>query len=137
MKTDDVVLIGSPGAGHADDVGDLGMDKEHVYVGSANRDAVTHFTRTGVGDPLGQDPSAGSFGATRFQAEATDREPVPLFADHSKYYREGTESLGNIGAVVTGDYTEVETAPNRTDVAGYEVFDSEDYRKPTSRAVAQ
>jgi len=137
MKTDDVVLIGSPGAGHADDVGDLGMDKEHVYVGSANRDMVTHFTRTGMGDPLGQDPSAASFGATRFQAEATDRAAVPLFGDHSKYYNEGTESLGNIGAVVTGDYSDVETAAHRADAAGYEIYDPEGFRKPTSRAVAQ
>jgi pimeloyl-ACP methyl ester carboxylesterase len=136
MRVDDLVLIGSPGAGHANSAADLHMDPDHVYVGSNSSDTVTYRTRTAFGwDPLGQDPAGDEFGATRFQAEATDRNPaVPGFADHSKYYEPGSESLYNISNVVTGDYSDVTTAEQREEGGGWlNKKDPESERIPTKK----
>jgi pimeloyl-ACP methyl ester carboxylesterase len=136
MRVDDLVLIGSPGAGHANTAGDLHMDPDHVYVGSNSSDTVTYRTRTTFGwDPLGQDPAGDEFGATRFQAEAPDRNPaVPGIADHSKYYDPGSESLYNISNVVTGDYSDVTTAEQRDEAGGWlNKKDPESLRTPTHR----
>jgi pimeloyl-ACP methyl ester carboxylesterase len=136
MRVDDLVLIGSPGVGHANTAADLHMDPHHVYVGSNSSDTVTYRTRTAAGwDPLGQDPAGDEFGATRFQAEAPDRNPaVPGFADHSKYYRTGSESLYNISSVVTGDYSDVTTAPQRNEWGGWlNGEDPEHSRTPTRK----
>jgi pimeloyl-ACP methyl ester carboxylesterase len=136
MRVDDLVLIGSPGAGHANTAGDLHMSGDHVYVGSNSSDTVTYRTRTAFGwDPLGQDPAGDEFGATRFQAEATDRNPaVPGIADHSKYYDPGSESLYNISSVVTGDYSDVTTAEQRDERGGWlNGKDPESERTPTKK----
>jgi pimeloyl-ACP methyl ester carboxylesterase len=121
LDADDVVLIGSPGAGHADNVSDYeGIDGEHVWAGSNSRDPVTHLTGGAIGalwDPLGLDPSSESFGANRFQAEDVNRENGGTggFDNHSRYYNENTESLYNLAAIVTGNYHQVGRAQHRDD----------------------
>lgn len=121
LDADDLVLIGSPGAGHADNVSDYeGIDGESVWVGSNSRDPVTHLTGGVIGpvwDPLGQDPSSESFGANRFQAEDVSRDEGGAvdFGQHSKYYNENTESLYNLAAIVTGNYHQVGRAQHRDD----------------------
>lgn len=89
---DDIILLGSPGVG-VDKAEDLGVGKEHVYVGAADNDLVTQLPskqQTGVGfigagaGPLGayllgdiadqgdddlyfgKDPASKAFGANRF-----------------------------------------------------------------------
>jgi pimeloyl-ACP methyl ester carboxylesterase len=118
LAADDLVLIGSPGAGHADNVSDYeGIDGEHVWSGSNSRDPVTHLNggALGVWDPLGDDPSLNSFGANRFQAEDVNRENGGTggFENHSRYYNENTESLYNMAAIVTGNYHQVRRADHR------------------------
>lgn len=123
MRPDDLVLIGSPGTGHAHTAADLGLPPGHVYVGSASKDPVTEdFAK------LGTDPASASFGATRFHADATDRGSGPWYSDnldeHSKYYAtQGphspipSESLQNISDVATGHGDKIrhdgELAPGR------------------------
>ncbi|MFF8829952.1 alpha/beta hydrolase [Streptomyces sp. NPDC015131] len=52
---DDVILLGSPGVG-VDRADDLGVGREHVFVGSADNDPVTHL-------PSAQQSGAGAVGA--------------------------------------------------------------------------
>jgi hypothetical protein len=135
MRVEEVVLIGSPGAGHANNVGDMGMDKGHVFVGANSSDTVTYRQRTAAGwDPLGEDPAGAEFGATRFEAEAIDRNSVPWMGDHSKYYRPNSESLHNVAEVVTGQPDKVIRAPYRDIRHGYPVHgDPEHDRTPTEQ----
>src|SRR3954468_21252888 len=73
MRADDIVLIGSPGAGHHNNIAGMHWRGSHVFVGANSSDTVTYRTRTTFGwDPLGTDPAGDDFGGTRFQAEATD-----------------------------------------------------------------
>ncbi|MGW1224938.1 alpha/beta hydrolase [Streptomyces sp. NPDC002530] len=93
---DDIVLVGSPGVG-VDKAEDLGVGKDHVFVGAAENDVVTHLpskrqSAAGVagwaaagpvgaylagqaadqdGDDLwfGKDPASESFGARRFPVD--------------------------------------------------------------------
>ena len=133
LQADDLVVTGSPGAGHADDAGDLTTGRDHTWVGSNSRDAVTALGRTGWTDPsevlgeavdarlpldielMGNDPAEDTFGANRFQAEHTERGDSWNFDDHSHYYDQDSESLYNIAAVVTGQYADVNLAEYRTD----------------------
>ena len=123
MRPDDLVLIGSPGTGHAHSAADLGLPPGHVYVGSASKDPVTEDS-----GKLGPDPAAASFGATRFHADATNRRDGAWYTDnlgeHSKYYNtQGpnsvvpSESLQNISDVATGHGDNIrhdgELAPGR------------------------
>jgi pimeloyl-ACP methyl ester carboxylesterase len=136
MRVDDIVLIGSPGVGHANTVGDMHMDGKHVYVGANSSDPVTYQTRTNFGwDPLGQDPAADEFGATRFQAEAPDRNIYdPTIGDHSKYYSPDSEALYNMSNVVVGDYADVTQAPGRDEWHGHRNDeDPEGDRTPTKK----
>lgn len=137
MKVDDIVLIGSPGAGPAKTAADFGGAT--VYVGSASRDAVTWvneaadraeqgafagpITETiaeGTAAPLGFDPAEDNFGAIRFQAEASDRGSLPNLDDHNRYHVAGSESVTNIGRIIAGQGDEVTTAGARVDVLGLE-----------------
>jgi hypothetical protein len=108
--TDDVVLVGSPGA-NVEQADDLHVPEGHVFVGASSRDPVSYL------DWFGADPAEAPFGAVRFEAEDPSRnswrEDVD---DHSKYFDAGTESLSNIVHVVTGDYADVVPAPSRHDV---------------------
>lgn len=118
LQADDLVLIGSPGTGSAKTVKDYDaqLANGHVWSGSASQDLVTHLNGNNMpGDPLGQDPSEDKFGAQRFTAEAKDRGDHMNIADHSKYYREGSESLANIADIVTGNYGGVDRAKARYD----------------------
>ncbi|TXL91396.1 alpha/beta hydrolase [Streptomyces sp. IB2014 016-6] len=93
---DDIILVGSPGTG-ADKAEDLGVGKDHVYVGAADNDVVTQLPskqQSGAGylgllagGPLGayvvgdladkgdddlyfgKDPASEAFGATRFEVD--------------------------------------------------------------------
>ncbi len=104
---DDAVLLGSPGP-DVDRASDLHVPAGHVFVGASSRDPVSYLDR------FGGDPSHESFGAVRFQAEDPTRDTWRLdFADHSKYFDAGTESLSNIAHVVTGDAAGVTRAPYR------------------------
>ncbi len=113
LDVDDVILVGSPGAGrgtdHADDLGG-----PTVWVGNASRDPVAVLGDNGwvglgnVGAGLGNDPAEDDFGANRFQAESVNRHDwLRNFDDHSRYYEDGSESLYNIGQIVVGDDDEV------------------------------
>jgi pimeloyl-ACP methyl ester carboxylesterase len=118
LQADDLILIGSPGAGSAKTVKDYDaqLANGHVWSGSASKDLVTHLNGNNMpGDPLGQDPSEDKFGAQRFTAEAKDRGDHINTGDHSKYYREGSESLANLADIVTGNYGGVDRAKPRYD----------------------
>ena len=107
--TDDVVLVGSPGAA-VDHAADLEVPAGHVFVGANSRDPVSYVDR------FGADPAYESFGAVRFEAEAVDRSWHLSFGDHGRYFDPHSESLANIAHVVTGDYAGVVPAPYRDDV---------------------
>jgi len=62
---------------------------------------------------LGQDPAMEVFGGRRFHAETASDVQLD-FANHSRYYEVGSESLANIASVVTGDYGAVGEAPPRS-----------------------
>jgi pimeloyl-ACP methyl ester carboxylesterase len=119
LQADDIVLIGSPGTGDADEAGELGVDAEHVWVGANSRDAVADIGGTGWANvsevSLGNDPAEDDFGANRFRAEAMDRGPYDDLDDHSKYFERQSESLYNMANIVNGDYNDVQQAEHRYD----------------------
>jgi pimeloyl-ACP methyl ester carboxylesterase len=118
LDVDDLILVGSPGAGGGiTRATQLGLPSSHVWVGRNSRDPVTYLGTSGAigmstiaGLGLGQNPADEDFGANRFQAEAIDRGATPSFGDHVKYFEKESESLHNIGAIVAGTYSEVESA---------------------------
>ncbi len=134
LQADDIVLIGSPGAGDADNAGDLGVDAEHVWVGASSRDPVTYLGGAGwvnMSDvTLGNDPAEDDFGANRFEAEATDRGGYVAFGDHSKYFDRESESLYNMANIVNGAYDDVQEAEHRYDPWYDEMQDPEWDREP-------
>lgn len=134
LQADDIVLIGSPGAGDADNASDLGVDPEHVWVGANSRDPVTYLGGTGwvnlSGVTLGNDPAEDDFGANRFEAEATDRGGYVAFGDHSKYFDRESESLYNMANIVNGSYDDVQEAEHRYDPWYDEMQDPEWDREP-------
>ncbi|MEU0131991.1 alpha/beta hydrolase [Streptomyces sp. NPDC006289] len=111
---DDIILLGSPGVG-VDKAEDLGVGKEHVYVGAADNDPVTMLPSkrqsavsvlAAAGGPFisymagdiadqgdddvhfGKDPASEAFGAQRFKV---DDGPHPVldaggFDAHSQYF---------------------------------------------------
>ncbi|MGW8666138.1 alpha/beta hydrolase [Streptomyces niveus] len=111
---DDIILLGSPGVG-VDKAEDLGVGKEHVYVGAADNDLVTQLPskqQTGVGfigagaGPLGayllgdiadqgdddlyfgKDPASQAFGANRFLVGDGPRPILDMGGvdAHSEYF---------------------------------------------------
>ncbi|MEZ0027313.1 hypothetical protein P3T36_005383 [Kitasatospora sp. MAP12-15] len=116
---DDLVLIGSPGT-EADHAARLGLPADHVWVGAAAHDPVTHLPSLGdalTGNELasdrlwfGPDPAAAAFGANRFTVA-----DGPLgFASHSHYLDpSGGDSLPNIGQIVAGHPENVHRRPGR------------------------
>ncbi len=107
--TDDLVLVGSPGAG-VEHAADLDVPAGHVFVGASSRDPVSYVDR------FGADPSHESFGAVRFEAEPVGRSWHLSFGAHTTYFDPHSESLANIAHVVTGDYAGVVPAPYREEV---------------------
>ena len=124
MRTNDVILLGSPGTDLAHSAADLRahLAGGQVYVGSASSDLVTKFGDTAIPAPwlgdgatigLGADPASAAFGAQRFQAEVPGISSWPmvpgplgtlatLVEDHSLYYDPGSESLRSITLITTG-----------------------------------
>ena len=114
---DDIVLVGSPGVG-VDRAEELGVGREHVFVGAAENDTVTRAPSKfqtslgGVAGPpglavgelldrsdlwFGRDPASEGFGATRFRSD----EGPPLvgpggfsFGAHSQYFERSGAGLG-------------------------------------------
>ncbi|WP_052390502.1 alpha/beta hydrolase [Streptomyces sp. NRRL B-24484] len=133
---DDVVLVGSPGAG-VDRADALKVGADHVYVGVAEHDPVGRLPAgTGVagrmllGGPaaavvgqvagpdelwFGRDPADTGFGARRFEVAPGD--PGHPFDSHSAYFDAAPDgpsaSLANIGRVVAGRGTETTAVPPR------------------------
>lgn len=107
LQVDDMVLIGSPGAGSADHASDL-MANGHVYVGSANYDPVSLLGAPGIG-ALGHDPSQADFGAHRFDVDPGSYRVQDLLTNHSSYFNKGSTSLDAMAGVVAGD------TPNEVD----------------------
>lgn len=141
LRVDDVVLVGSPGAGtHVDDASELRLPSGHVWVGAASRDPVSWLgdhgwvstsSATG-GSGLGTDPSTDDFGARRFRAESTDRAVVASLADHDRYFDLGSESLHNMSEIMTGHYPAVDGAQPRHDRWYAPAFDPELVRDPSA-----
>ncbi|ADD42355.1 alpha/beta hydrolase [Stackebrandtia nassauensis] len=117
MKVDDLVAVGSPGIGFEPDskvdpplpgpggylnsdrpsienVDELNTDPNHVWAGASAGDPISYMSIHGA------NPAESDFGGERF---ATDGA-----GGHSEYYKEGTESLRNLGRIVAGEYDEVE-----------------------------
>ena len=102
---DTVTLLGSPGTGGVTDADEFGIGAQNVYVGSAANDFVGHLgSPNGVNSfgmsGLGSDPATSTYGAERFRAEGGDA--TALIGNHNSYYQPGTESLQNLGRIVTG-----------------------------------
>lgn len=141
LLADDIVLVGSPGAGggvtHASE---LGIGADRVWAGNNSRDPVAALADNGWvggwllgGTGLGNDVAEDTFGANRFQAESTTRAAgVRSFGDHSKYFDPDTESLHNIGQIVVGDHHEVRAAEHTYDPWWGPPQDPEARRTPTT-----
>jgi hypothetical protein len=111
IDVDDIVLVGSPGAGGGvDHASDLGVGADHVYVGRNSRDIVGALGDHGwfgghnfFGAGLGNDPSEDDFGANRFEAEDPTRSSWHRgIEQHQRYFDPDSESLYNMGRVVDG-----------------------------------
>lgn len=146
LAADDLILLGSPGTGDATNANELTTGWDHTWVGSASRDFVTSLAVTGLVDPtqilaavhgvppelLGADPAEDDFNAQRFQAESVDRGNGWNIPDHlsDRYYGEGTESVFNVAAIVTGRYDRVLRAEPRRDPWYAPLQDPERHRTP-------
>ncbi|MGB0102514.1 MAG: alpha/beta hydrolase [Nocardioides sp.] len=123
IPVDDLVFVGSPGVGgDTDDVGDTGVDPDHVWAGANSRDPVADLGNHGwfhlesaLGAGLGDDPAEDDFGAIRFQAEDVDRPGHLDFAQHSEYFSHDTESMYNLSQIIAGNYDAVLLAGHVTD----------------------
>lgn len=130
MDADDIVLVGSPGAGGENpNASDL---RGNIYVGSSDEDFVTHL---GSDDDksLGVDPASEDFGATRFRVDAQGAFNLSVdggkrgVENHTSYFddrdamqdegrgSQDSASLVNIGKVVAGHGDQVERVDRRTE----------------------
>ncbi|MER6723047.1 alpha/beta hydrolase [Streptomyces halstedii] len=139
---DDIVLVGSPGVG-VDRAEDLGVGKEHVFVGAAENDVVTRLPSKqqvvlgaaagpvaymvgslvdkGDGDLwFGKDPASRAFGAQRFHVDEGPRliSARGLSIDaHSRYFDVGPErdnaSADNIALIVSGNAHKIKSEEAR------------------------
>jgi pimeloyl-ACP methyl ester carboxylesterase len=123
MRSDDVVLIGSPGTDMARTAADFQLPATgHVYVGSAATDLVTKLAGIAP-EPigLGADPAADGFGSTRFKAEVPGWT-IGSWTDHQHYFDNGSESLYSIADITSGHGAALQdhgmTAPHRDSVLG-------------------
>ncbi|MEJ7634094.1 alpha/beta hydrolase [Aeromicrobium sp.] len=114
LDVDDIVLVGSPGAGeenpHASDL------RGNVYVGSAGDDFVSRLGSTGDVS-LGTDPASAGFGGTRFEVDtpgdfAFDDWDTNLDI-HTSYFDRDSSSLANVGMVVANDGGDVDEVDHR------------------------
>ncbi len=124
LAADELVLVGSPGAGTRSDVGDLRMDPAHVWATVAANDPVNHIPGSpavGTSDPFaaarqlafGTDPTDPAFGAQVFASApgtlgagpddpATDEDESSPTAAHGQYWDPGSPSLESIGRIAVG-----------------------------------
>ncbi|MFF4169193.1 alpha/beta hydrolase [Streptomyces sp. NPDC001744] len=138
---DDVILLGSPGVG-AEKAQDLGVGREHVFVGAADNDPVTHLPTKdeaalgwALGGPLGvlpardlfdagdddvyfgKDPASEAFGARRFKVDEGPGMVVDGggFDAHSQYFTPelDPESAKNIARIVAGQPGRITTEDYR------------------------
>ncbi|WP_251060251.1 alpha/beta hydrolase [Streptomyces sp. ISL-100] len=138
---DDIILLGSPGTG-VDRAEDLGVGKDHVFVGAADNDPVTKLPsgqQSGVGlvaawplggyiagdiadqgdDDLyfGKDPASVAFGARRFEVDDGPRPILELggFDAHSNYFSPERDAVSarNIAKIVAGAPESILTAERR------------------------
>jgi pimeloyl-ACP methyl ester carboxylesterase len=141
IDVDDIVLVGSPGAGGGvDHASELGVGADHVWVGRNSEDLVAALGDHGwvgghtlFGAGLGNDPSEDDFGAHRFEAEDVTRSGWHRgVGQHGNYFNVDTESLYNIGRVVDGHGGDVRLADHTYDpfIGGPE--DPEQDRTPSS-----
>ncbi|GAA3374878.1 hypothetical protein GCM10020367_40450 [Streptomyces sannanensis] len=121
---DDIILVGSPGVG-VDKAEDLGVSRDHVFVGAADNDLVTKlpsklqsvagvigfgllgpvgaYVAGDIADPgdddlyFGKDPASKAFGAQRFLVDDGPRPIMDLggFDAHSQYF---TPELDRVSA---------------------------------------
>jgi hypothetical protein len=136
MDVDEVVLIGSPGAGPADEASDFGVGADNVYVGRDSRDFVATLGDEGwvgkLGLGLGTDPSSEDFDANRFEAEDVNRSWHTNTGDaHGSYLNNDTESLYNIGRIVDGHGDDINAADQSYDPWYGPAVDPEAGRDPT------
>jgi Alpha/beta hydrolase len=143
MRTNDVVLVGSPGTDRAHSADDFHLSPGgHLYVGAASGDAVTWSpvrVRPGLLAPslggLGDDPAVDGFGSTRFKAEVPGYTLNPIY-DHLHYFDDGSESLFSIADVVSGHGDALQhdgmTAHHRGEYLMGEGFDPEALRPATT-----
>ncbi|WP_127465035.1 alpha/beta hydrolase [Streptomyces sp. B27] len=132
---DDVILLGSPGV-DAQKATELGVGSDHVFVGAADNDPVTHLPTKGetalgwgLGGPtgvrvgrdlfdvgnddlyFGKDPASAAFGAQRFEVDDGPRMILEagLFEAHSQYFdpERDQASATNIAKVVAGRPEEI------------------------------
>ncbi len=120
LATDDLLLVGSPGAGNADDANDLTTGRDHTWVGAASRDIVSMLGNHGWVNAgslaQGNDPAEDDFHANRFEAESTDRTSWHRgVADHGRYFDPDSESLYDISSIVVGNYDQVHRPDDRYD----------------------
>jgi Alpha/beta hydrolase len=117
MQANDAVLLGCPGTDMAHSAADFHLNGGQVYVGDASTDPVGWIGESGAGLPnfindslgnlvgssagLGADPAHEGFGAVRFDAEVPGSDMVST-ADHSHYYKMGSESLRSMTDIVSG-----------------------------------
>jgi Alpha/beta hydrolase len=143
MRTNDVVLVGSPGTDRAHSAADFHLPPGgHLYVGAASGDAVTWspgHVRPGLIGPtlggLGDDPAVDGFGSVRFKAEVPGYTANPTY-DHLHYFDDGSESLFSIADVVSGHGDALQhdgmTAHHRGEYLMGEGFDPEALRPATT-----
>ncbi|MFI8292337.1 hypothetical protein EAO71_23480 [Streptomyces sp. ms191] len=138
---DDVILLGSPGV-DAQKATELGVGKDHVFVGAADNDPVTHLPTQGeaklgwvMGGPtgvligrdlfdignddvyFGKDPASEAFGAQRFKVDDGPRMVLEGggFDAHSQYFTPDLdpESAKNIARIVAGQPDKITTEAHR------------------------
>ncbi|MCX5398027.1 alpha/beta hydrolase [Streptomyces sp. NBC_00102] len=114
----DIVLVGSPGVG-VERAEELGLGREHVFVGAAENDPVTKLPSKGrmisgvagfqfMRNELwfGRDPASAEFGARRFQVDEGPEliSSQGFAAAHSNYFSPERDavSAGNIALIVAG-----------------------------------
>ena len=143
MRTNDVVLVGSPGTDRAHSAADFHLPPGgHLYVGAASGDAVTWspgHVRPGLVGPslggLGDDPSVDGFGSVRFKAEVPGYAASPI-DDHLHYFDDGSESLFSVADVVSGHGDALQhdgmTAHHRGEYLMGAGFDPEAWRPATT-----
>ena len=90
---DDVIHSGS--AGGAADHASAYPCAGDVWAARAHGDWIENVTK----DVHGKDPAKDSFGATRFQTRDSNDPDDPQISGHSDYWKEGSESLRNLGLI--------------------------------------